>query len=187
MTNIDNTNQRSSSIFKTAIWISIVALLALIAWGLLNNSGERPQIGDDAPDVPLTFFANYEWDGQSAANLSDMQGQIVVLNFWASWCVECTYEADDLEMTWRAYQDKGVVFLGVAYTDIDTKSIEFLQEYDITYPNAPDIGGEIYETYHAAGVPETVIIDQNGQVAASTIGPIHANELAVVLDQLLAE
>ena len=179
--------ERGVSFFSGAILLAVAALLGLMGWGLVQDSVERPQIGDEVPDVPLAFFEGYEWDGAQTAMLSDMEGEIVVLNFWASWCVECTYEAADLEQTWRAYADQGVVFLGIAYTDIDSQSLEFLQEYGITYPNAPDFGAEISEAFQLTGVPETVIIDREGRVAISTIGPVKADGLAQVLDRLLAE
>ena len=173
--------------FCWVIVLAVVALLGLMGWGLAQDSVGRPQIGDEAPDVLLTFFEGYEWNGQQTAMLSDMEGKIVVLNFWASWCVECTYEADDLEQTWRAYEEQGVIFLGVAYTDIDSQSLEFLSDYDITYPNAPDLGAEISEAFQLIGVPETVIIGRDGRVAISTIGTVRADALAQALDQLLAE
>ena len=178
---------KGNRFFTGAIILAIVGLLGLIGWGLANNSEERPQVGDPAPDVALAFFDGYGWETADAAMLSDMQGQIVILNFWASWCVECTYEADDLENTWQAYADQGVIMLGVAYTDIDSQSLEFLEEYSITYPNAPDLGGEISAAFHLTGVPETVVIDQDGRIAASTIGPVRAEDLAAVLEQLLAD
>ena len=162
-------------------------ILGLIGWGLAENSVERPQVGDMAPDVQLTFFGAYEWEGAPAVMLSDLQGEIVVLNFWASNCVECLYEANDLEQTWRAYADEGVVFVGIAYADIESQSLQFLQDYGITYPNGPDLGGEVSNAFQLIGTPETVIIDREGRVAVSTIGPVRAEGLAQTLERLLVE
>ena len=182
----ESTKQKISP-FTWVIIGALAALMALIGWGLANNSGERPQVGEPAPDVQLTFFEGYGWNNQSEAMLSDMQGNIVVLNIWGSWCAECKHEADDLENTYRAFADQGVVFLGVAYLDIDSNSLEFLSDYDITYPNVPDRANVINDTFQFTGVPETVIIDKDGNIAAWTIGPVKAEGLAAVIDQLLAE
>ena len=179
--------RRGGSVFGWAIVLAVAAFLGLIGWGLAENSVERPQVGDIAPDVPLTFFAGYEWEGAPRLMLSDLQGEIVVLNFWASNCVECLYEANDLEQTWRVYADEGVVFVGVAYADIDSQSLLFLQDYGITYPNGPDFGAEVSNAFQLIGTPETVIIDREGRVAVSTIGPVRAEGLAQVLDRLLVE
>jgi cytochrome c biogenesis protein CcmG/thiol:disulfide interchange protein DsbE len=167
-----------------AIWAAVITLLAILGWGLLRTNAERPD--DTAPDFEMTFFDGYEWESSPTANLSDFNGQPVVLNFWASWCVECKIEADLLEQTWRDYKDDGVVFLGVAYVDVEPKSLAYLEEYGITYPNAPDLRSSISSKYEITGVPETFFIDKNGEIAHIQIGPVNKTMLVGLLDQLLA-
>jgi cytochrome c biogenesis protein CcmG/thiol:disulfide interchange protein DsbE len=108
-----------------------------------------------------------------------------VLNFWASWCVECRIEADLLEETWKEYRDAGVVFLGVAYIDVEPKSLEYLEEFNITYPNAPDLRSEISSKYDITGVPETFFIDQAGEVVHIQLGPVNGTMLTGLIDQML--
>jgi cytochrome c biogenesis protein CcmG/thiol:disulfide interchange protein DsbE len=116
-----------------------------------------------------------------------MRGNVVVLNFWASWCRECRVEADLLEQTSRLYADDGVIFLGLAYADVEPKSLAYLKEYDITYPNAPDLGTNAAEDYEITGVPETFIIDKNGEIAHVQIGPISAAALNGIIQQLIEQ
>ncbi|GAH15369.1 unnamed protein product, partial [marine sediment metagenome] len=73
------------------LWAGVIAVLAVLGWGLLKVNEERPD--DVAPDFEVTFFDGYEYKNLPTANLSDFEGQPVVLNFWASWCVECKIEA----------------------------------------------------------------------------------------------
>jgi cytochrome c biogenesis protein CcmG/thiol:disulfide interchange protein DsbE len=135
----------------------------------------------------MQFFDGYEWKDLPASSLEDMRGNVVVLNFWASWCVECHLEAELLEDAWRQYRDQGVVFLGVAYVDSDVKSIAYMEDYDISYPNAPDRGSTISDEYRITGVPETFFIDKEGKISRVVIGPVNANMLHTEIAQLLAQ
>lgn len=169
------------------VWTGIVALLGLLGWGLINANAAQPDMGDSAPNFEMQFFDGYEWQDLSTASLDDMRGNVVVLNFWASWCVECHLEAELLEDAWRQYRDQGVIFLGIAYVDSDPKSLAYLQDYDITYPNAPDLGTAISKDYRITGVPETFFIGKDGQVARTVIGPVNSNLLHTQIAQLISE
>ncbi len=167
------------------LWTAVVAILALVGWGLINANTTRPEAGQPAPAFDMEFFPGYEWDGKQIATLDELKGKIVVLNFWASWCVPCRDEAPVLENGWQQYRDQGVVFLGIAYSDVEPNSIAFLQEFQLTYPNAPDLGTDISQDYHITGVPETFIIDQNGTISLVKVGPIDAITLNSAVDALL--
>jgi cytochrome c biogenesis protein CcmG/thiol:disulfide interchange protein DsbE len=162
----------------------VVIFIGILAFGMKNAAVDRPD--DTAPNFEMQFFNGYEWENQPTASLSDYQGRPVVLNFWASWCVECRVEADLLEETWQAYRDDGVVFLGVAYIDVEPRSLEYLEEFDITYPNAPDLRSQISSKYDITGVPETFFINQAGEVVHIQLGPVNQTMLTGLLDQMLA-
>jgi cytochrome c biogenesis protein CcmG/thiol:disulfide interchange protein DsbE len=171
--------------------IVLVAIIAavligggVIFLGMRNSATDRPD--EEAPDFEMVFFDGYEWQSRPNAELSDFAGQPVVLNFWASWCVECKVEADLLEDTWQKYRDDGVVFLGVAYIDVEPKSLAYLDEYGITYPNAPDLRSSISSKYDITGVPETFFIDRNGEVVHIQLGPVNETMLTSLIDQMLA-
>lgn len=169
------------------MWVAILLILGFSGWALINSNETRPEAGQPAPAFDMQFFNGYEWETRPTADLAEMQGSIVVLNFWASWCVECRLEADLLENTWRRYSDQGVVFLGIAYVDAEPNSLEYLQEFNVTYPNAPDLGTDIAQDYEITGVPETFFIDETGQIVHVQIGPVTEEVLEVVLGQMLAE
>ncbi|MEZ4640203.1 MAG: TlpA disulfide reductase family protein [Caldilineaceae bacterium] len=89
-------------------------------------------------------------------------GQGVVINFWASWCDPCRDEADLLEQTWLREKDNGIVFLGLDYLDQEPAAKAYLAEFNVTYPNGPDLRSEIARRYGIKGVPETFFINPQG-------------------------
>jgi cytochrome c biogenesis protein CcmG/thiol:disulfide interchange protein DsbE len=159
---------------------SLLALLGLLAWGL-NKAQAGPRAQGPAPDFTLVTF-----EGESIT-LSDLVGQVVVINFWASWCPPCREEAAYLEATWRQYKDMGVVFLGVDYVDTEPEALAYIEEFDITYPNGPDLGTRISQLYRIQGVPETFFVAKDGTIRSVKIGPLLPPELEDRLDQLLSE
>jgi cytochrome c biogenesis protein CcmG/thiol:disulfide interchange protein DsbE len=170
---------------KFLAWAAVLTLLAVLGWGLIRATAERPD--GTAPNFEMQFFNGYGWEDRQTASLSDFEGKVVVLNFWASWCVECLLEAELLEETWQDYADQDVVFLGVAYVDVEPKSKAYLEQFNITYPNAPDLRSSISSEYEITGVPETFFIGRDGKVAHIQIGPVDEEIMTTVLEKLLVE
>lgn len=162
-------------------WTGLFLLLALVFFGLLRTQSGQKAVGQKAPEFTLTDF---DGNTYSTANL---KGKVVVLNFWASWCKPCEQEADELEQAWQIYRPRGdVVFLGVAWTDTDKKSLEYLRKFNITYPNGPDLGTRIAQSYRITGVPETYVIDQNGVLAYVKLSQfLSVKEIQAAIDPLL--
>ena len=119
--------------------------------------------------------------------ISDQKGKIVLLNFWASWCKPCEQEAADLETAWQHYAPRGdVLFLGIAWTDTEPNSLEYLERFNITYPNGPDLGTKISQLFRTTGVPETYIINKDGKLAYIKISPfMSTTEIYSIIDSLL--
>jgi cytochrome c biogenesis protein CcmG/thiol:disulfide interchange protein DsbE len=173
---------RNFSVGALAAWIGLFALLALLAVGMLRNQEGPVTVGETVPDFTLTTF-----EGEQIS-LADLKDKVVVLNFWASWCKPCEEEAADLETAWRIYEPGGeVVFLGVDYVDTETEAQIYLEKFDITYPNGPDLRTKISQAFRIRGVPETYIIDKNGKLAAFKISPfLSLAEIQGMIDHLLA-
>lgn len=182
--------EEAKSKFRVTIvflWVVVFGILALVGWGLVNANKTRPEAGQTAPEFSMQYFNGYEWEDKPVASLDDMKGKVVVLNFWASWCVECRVEADLLEQASRQYADEDVVFLGIAYADVEPNAIDYMKEFDITYPNAPDLGTSISSDYEITGVPETFFIGKDGVIANVVIGPVNGPAMMNTIDTLLAE
>jgi cytochrome c biogenesis protein CcmG/thiol:disulfide interchange protein DsbE len=147
-------------------WVGLLTLLGIVGIGLIRAQEGPVGPGQRAPDFVLTTF-----DGEVISS-ADLEGKVVVLNFWASWCKPCESEAADLETAWRTYQSRGdVVFLGVDYVDTEPEAMVYLEKFDITYPNGPDLRTSISQAFRIRGVPETYIIDQDGVLSHTQIGP----------------
>lgn len=160
--------------------VGIVAVAAVFALALARQQLQQPDSGA-APNFTLETF-----DGQTI-NLSDLRGKVVFINFWASWCGPCRSEAPELQAAWEHYQDSGdVVFMGVAYADNGPRSVEYLEEYGITYFNGPDLGTRISEAYHIRGVPESFIIDREGNIAQFIYAGLERDQLIHMIDGVLA-
>ncbi len=147
------------------VFVIVIGLIAFFAIGLKARGEPQPSSGV-APDFALTTF-----DGQTT-KLADLKGKVVVVNFWASWCVPCRDEAAFLEKEWRAYKDREVVFVGIDYVDSESNARAYLKEFNITYPNAPDLGTEISQRFRIKGVPETYFIGRDGNIHGNALGPI---------------
>ena len=149
-------------------WLIVLGIGVLFVAGLLILALFKPPqkalCDGPAPDLTLTLFDEYRGDlpGETV-KLSDLRGKGVVLNFWASWCKPCEEEAADLEAAWRKYKDKGIVFVGVDYLDQDPSAKRYLEKFDITFANGPDLASKISKRYTIRGVPETFFIDAEGK------------------------
>jgi cytochrome c biogenesis protein CcmG/thiol:disulfide interchange protein DsbE len=166
---------------RLLVWVGLLGLLAILALGLRRAQQGPVTVGDKVPNFSLTTF-----DGQQI-ELVELEGKVVVLNFWASWCKPCEQEAADLEAAWRYYQDRGdVVFLGVDYVDTEPEALAYLQKFDITYPNGPDLRTRISQSFRIRGVPETYFINRNNELAHVQIGPFSSlSQIRSVVDSLL--
>jgi cytochrome c biogenesis protein CcmG, thiol:disulfide interchange protein DsbE len=166
---------------------AIALFIVILALSLLRANQTQPTSGP-APDFQLMLFEGYPGNaGQNPVNLSDLKGKVVVLNFWASWCVPCAQEAADLQATYQKYKDQDVVFLGVDWTDIEGDALNYLKRFGIAYANGPDLQTRIGPRYHISGVPETYVIDRDGNVQFTKISPVTVAELSGVIDRLLAQ
>ncbi|HET6446508.1 MAG TPA: TlpA disulfide reductase family protein [candidate division Zixibacteria bacterium] len=173
-------NSRRFFIVQILIAVLVIGAIALMALRLAKVTGGQRDSGM-APDFALVSFDD------ETVTLSELRGQVVIINFWASWCPPCREEAPYLESTWRKYQDQGVVFIGVDYIDTEKKALAYLREFDISYLNGPDIGTRISQAYRIDGVPETYYIAKNGEIRGVKIGPLAAPELNQKIDELLEE
>jgi cytochrome c biogenesis protein CcmG/thiol:disulfide interchange protein DsbE len=155
----------------------IVAVLLIYA--VAAGPSEPPQVGYPVPDFTFTAL-----DG-SAMNLGAHNGEVVVVNFFASWCNPCRQEAAALEETWREYRDQGVQFYGIAYKDADSKAQAFLDEFGVSYPSTVDTSNRTAREYGVTGVPETFVVGRDGLLVHHFLGPITQAQLSTEIERAL--
>lgn len=182
------TAERRSSGSRLRRWTIFLAVGAavLLAVTLGSRFGDDPRvvdsplIGKPAPSIDLEYL---EKPGRWL--LSDHAGHVVVVNFWASWCVGCRLEHDDLLAAADSYRDRGVVFLGVTFQDDPDESIAFLDELGRGYDSVVDPGSLVAIRYGVFGIPETFIIDGAGIVRGKITGESTFTALSGRIDAAL--
>ena len=156
------------------VLIGVAGLLGLLAYGVAQEEPDRSieeavERGErePAPDIELPPL-----DGGPERSLSDWRGQVVVLNYWASWCEPCRDESPLLERWHRRISKRNGTVLGVDVLDVTSDAQAFIDEYDLTYPHLRDHDGETQEEFGTLAYPETFVIDKAGRIVASRRGPV---------------
>lgn len=170
-----------------------IPVIALFAYGLRQDPREIPSPlpGHPAPPFSLAVFA----PGQPPLNrpvgdtvrLADLRGRVVVMNFWASWCLSCRDEHVGLTEVARQYAGKPVTFLGSLYQDTpDAGTAWIAQMGGQSYPSVQDPGSRTAVDYGLYGVPETFFISRDGTIARKITGPASPDLVMQIVDSLLA-
>jgi peroxiredoxin len=143
----------------------------LLAIGLLSAligcySGSHPaRIGSNAPDFTLQ-------DSDHKITLSQFRGQVVVLNFWATWCPPCIEETPSLVQMQSRLKNKGVVVLAVSIDADDAAYHKFLKDYSVNMVTVRDEAKKAANLYGTFGWPESYVIDRGGVIRRKFIGPV---------------
>ena len=159
-------------------WLAVAGALlicgAALIWARLNVNQPTSEV---APNFTLVSY-----DGTSY-QLSHLRGKVIVLHFWATWCGPCRSEATGYEELWSYFKDSNVVFLGIDQEDKPDDARAFIHEYSLGYPNGPDT--DMVSSYRVQGLPTTIIVDQNGLVAARILAAADPNDLQSRIEALL--
>lgn len=170
-------------------WVALAVVISVIVgWAFVagRSLGRDPRVvrsallGKPAPAFTLPGLDGGEIDSRA------LRGDIVVVNFWASWCVPCAEEAPELQAFSQRMRGEGVQLVGIVYSDRRDEAVEFRDRYGLTFPQATDPGGRTAIDFGVFGVPETYVIDRDGTVMAKLLGAVDAATLEQVVAQVEA-
>lgn len=177
--------RRSSWILGAALILIVVAIGLFQALG--GEDEDNPTGGPSSLDIatigqPAPDFAMETFSGETFT-LSEHRGEVVVMNFWGSWCEPCKREMPAFQGYWESAADD-VMFVGVgSKRDPEDKAIAFAEEYGVTYPIGRDTeggtvaAGQISKDYNISFYPMTYIIDPDGNISALVIGEMDEEDL----------
>jgi cytochrome c biogenesis protein CcmG/thiol:disulfide interchange protein DsbE len=172
------------------VWAAIVAAIGFMLLAIIFASrfggdptiSTSPLIGKPAPTAPIALL-----DGSGEVSLTDFPGDIIVVNYWASWCLSCRGEHPVLLQAATDYEDKGVTFVSVNYQDTLPNAVGWLDELGWSEETVyvMDEGSTTAFAWGVLGIPETFFVDRDGIVVGKVSGPVSYPLLARTLDQII--
>lgn len=178
---------------RRTVWVSVLSILfvvGIVAFVFNGRFGQNPRlvdsplIGEPLPDMTLEYL-----EEPGTLTFSELEGQVVVLNFWASWCFPCRLEHPALTSASSAYADRGVTFVGILYQDDVAPAVGFLDEFGRggdNYLYVNDAGSRAIVELGTFGVPETYFVDGAGIVRGKVQGEVNEAVLVSTLESILA-
>jgi peroxiredoxin len=165
-----------SSLIRGCKWTAVLLLGVIL-------SASAAELSGPAPDFALTTR-----DG-GQVTLAELEGQVVMLNFWATWCGPCRQEMPHLESLYQRYSDLGFMLLGVNVEEDSSGADKFLAETPVTFPILFDPKSEVSKKYDVIAMPSTVLIDRTGNMRFIHHGyqPGYENEYQAQIRALLRE
>ncbi|MCE5329504.1 TlpA family protein disulfide reductase [bacterium] len=163
--------------FLTISLVMVLGLIALSCSSAANNTNKNT-------DGYANNFTLYDLN-KNKVSLSDFQGKIVVLNFWASWCPPCVQEAPDFAETYNSYKAKGVQFLGISNDDVNALE-KFIKDKNIGYPTLIDGSiDKIMPKWGINALPTTFILGRNGEILFHNVGLMTKDQLISSIEKSL--
>ena len=158
----------------------------VVFFGLPSKPADsQPQPTAGAPQISIAgletgnqapVFELEAADG-GMVGLEDYRGQVVLLNFWATWCAPCRIEMPLLQSTFESFKDQGLVILGIDFDEPADLVSAFGDELGLTFPLLLDPGGKVQQQYKVRGYPTTVVLDREGHVQSYYIGVLTQRQL----------
>jgi thiol-disulfide isomerase/thioredoxin len=169
---------------KTCFSILVIVFISFTLSACVDSDGTKESVIEGVSSDKFPPFKITSLDGQ-LIDIEKFQGNVVVVNFWASWCGPCKKEAKELEAVYKAYKTRGVKFAGIAVDDTEKAARGFLKRYDVTYPNALDSDNALSARYKIFAIPTTYVIDKDAVIRFKRQGSISRDMLEREIKKLM--
>ena len=170
--------------------MAVLGVVALLGFGVVAKSDKQLEAGEAAPVAELEVLSAGPSGGSpplaGTASIADFRGQWVLLNIWASWCGPCEVESPDLVAYQREHGGAGFTILGIQTQDGTDDGLEFVREFDLNYPSLRDGSGDYADELGSTGVPETILLDPEGDVAYIRRGEVDSELLEAEVTPLIS-
>ena len=164
---------RPSRRLALALTVCVLSpLLASCGSGAAGPAAPLTELSGEAPDLSGALLGGGTFDA------SVLEGSVIVVNFWATWCGPCRREQPMLTELESALRDRGVRFVGVNYRDDGAAAIAYLEEFAVAYPSLADPDGGVAFLFEVPFLPTTIVIDAEGQLRFRVVGEIDRETLA---------
>ena len=158
-------------------WAITLAVLFAI-YSLITRTGQLPLVGEQAPSIALPVSAGGSSEGPSRVRLSDLRGEVVVLDFWASWCTACRRTTAMLNELQAAFAEAPVVFYAINVEPIDKQRVAAAHHsFGADFPTLHDRAGTVQRMYGIEMLPTVVVVDREGTVRWAGNGVPRKSEL----------
>jgi cytochrome c biogenesis protein CcmG/thiol:disulfide interchange protein DsbE len=147
--------------------ITVLAVIGLLAFGLLNKGAARIAVGEPVPDKVLPALP-----GPGNGSIADYRGEWVLVNLWASWCIPCREEAPVLQDFYEQNRGRDTTVLGINVQDNEGDALAFLREHPTGYAQLRSVGDERSDAFGSTGVPENFLVEPDGDLALIWRGPV---------------
>jgi len=162
----------------------VVAILGLVVTLALAFRRDPHDIRTGTIGKPAPAFTLDRLDGSGKIALADLSGRVVVVNFFASWCLPCTEENPALVRVYERYRTSDVVMLGVNYQESRDNGLAYVRRMGMGWTTVADDDGRVALSYGVFGPPETFFIGPDGVIAGRHIGPIDETTLITGIEAL---
>jgi cytochrome c biogenesis protein CcmG, thiol:disulfide interchange protein DsbE len=174
-------------LLQAAAILLLVGLVALFAKSLRDSAGTVAAAVRDGQEPAAPDFTRDRLVGDGTVSLRDYRGRVVLLNFWASWCVPCQDETPLFVDYAARYRDRGLAVIGVNAQDFVGDARAFAKRFDVTYPLVHDSGNTLTRRWGGGGFPVTFLIDRDGRVRRLFPGAVSGEDLRPAVLPLLRE
>ncbi len=161
-------------------FLAVLAVVGLLAFGLLSKGTTKIAVGEPVPDRTLPALP-----GPGHGSIAEHRGEWVLVNLWASWCIPCREEAPVLERFYRQQHAKDTTVVGINVQDNRDDAVTFLHDHPTTYPQLRSVGDERSSAFGSTGVPENFLVDPRGKLVLIWRGPVDDRFLSDRVEPLI--